>query len=372
LNPDTITLAAVGDISLSHTYDALLRSKGPHFPFQAVRPLFDGKDLVCCNLEGPLSLKGSPYPLKCSLRGHPHYIQGLAQAGFNYCSLANNHILDYQDEALWETLDLLTQHGIGYSGVGANLDEAVNPFLFQAQGIRVALFSFCDVEIDSPFYATLEQRGIAPLDLDLAGSAFHVVQEEVDLLFVSLHWGIEHFRYPSPDQIRKGHALVDMGAHLILGHHPHVIQGMETYKNALICYSLGNFLFSDILWDWTTESGETRHTRVPLRRKHRESLVLEARFSRDGLLSYATHSAYLTRSLQVVPRTDTGGKRKLNRLSQPIGLPGYPNYYARAQRRAFFRKKGSYLLGRAARFYRLRPRHLRKLIEAVRPKGPGL
>lgn len=276
---EALTFAAVGDIALSHNYEELIKHKGPDYPFDHVRSFFWQKDIVFANLEGPLGISGKPYPLKCSLKAAPDYVKGLKNAGINVVSLANNHILDYREDAMYETMQLLEEHGILFFGAGSNLAEARRPAILEKKGIRVGFLGYCDVVIDSPFYAGPNERGVSPFVLEYVKQDIHALRPRVDLLALSLHWGMENFSLPLPEQIRMGRELIDSGADIILGHHPHVVQRLEQYKQGYIAYSLGNFLFSDIDWSWHNEKGERKQSRVVLSKRNKRSLILSFSFN---------------------------------------------------------------------------------------------
>lgn len=276
---NSIKFAAVGDIALTHKYDGLLPNQGVDYPFEYVRDFFHQYDIVFANLEAPFTRTGVSYPLKCSLKADPDYVVGLKNAGINVVSLANNHILDYQEEAMYETMRLLQKHDILYFGAGRNLAEARKPAIFEKNGFKVGFLGYCDVIIDSPFYAKVDERGVAPFQMEYVQQDIHALRPQVDLLILSLHWGTENFSLPSPGEVKRGRELIDSGADVILGHHPHVVQRLEQYKEGYIVYSLGNFLFSDIDWSWHNEKGERKQSRVVLSKRNKRSLILSFSFN---------------------------------------------------------------------------------------------
>lgn len=362
--PDqTIKLAAVGDIALTHKYDQILYTKGPCYPFQPTKKILSENDIVIGNLESPLSLKGQNYPLKCSLRSNPLYIKGIKDAGFNILSVANNHILDYQEGAFYDTLSLLEEHGIGFSGAGKNLEDAAKPYIAQVNGIKIAFFAYCDVIIDSPFYAGINKRGIALLDLTLIKRDFAKYKNCVDIIIASLHWGTEHFSYPSPQQIKTAHTLVDWGASLIIGHHPHVIQSLERYRNAYIFYSLGNFLFSDIEWTWQNEKGEIRNSRIKRKRKNKESIIASATISKKGVESIQFIPCVINDNYQAEINYNSDILNRLNKLSERVNIKHYADFWVKYNLMQKYTSFICHNLKRLQSIHKLRLSHFRNLYE---------
>lgn len=293
-----LTFAAVGDVALSHQYQTILQEKGPDYPFAHVRSFLEQYDIVLANLEAPFTRTGKTYPLKCSLKADPDYVTGLKNAGINVVSLANNHILDYQVDAMYDTMHLLKQNGILFFGAGKNLSEARNPAVFEKNGASVGFLGYCDVTIDSPFYASTDERGIAPFNMQYVHEDIALLRPHVDFLVLSLHWGEENISVPSPRQLKMGRACIDAGADMIIGHHPHVVQRVEKYAKGYIAYSLGNFLFSDITWTWQNEKGENKTSYVALKPENRRSLIISCDFNKHGLNTVDLHSSVINENLQ--------------------------------------------------------------------------
>ena len=285
MNDYFIKIAAVGDIALTHDYDQLLSMKGQNYPFEKVKELFKDIDVVLGNLEAPISSRGERYPLKCSLRTNPKYAEGLKSAGFNIMSLSNNHILDYKENAFYDTFANLDKQGIKYFGAGKNIRDARKPAILEIRNIKIGFLGYCDVVIDSPFYSSADKRGIVPLKIEFVKEDIANLKDQVDIVIVSLHWGTENWSYPSPKQIKMAHQIIDFGANMIFGHHPHVLQGVEKYNKGYIAYSLGNFIFSEITWLWINDSGKRIRSRVELFSKNRESAILKVIMNGTGIKS---------------------------------------------------------------------------------------
>ena len=219
--------------------DIFLRTKSGSSPFKNIKELFPKDALVFGNLETVLSIRGNPIEKRVPLRVNPEKIHYLKDARFSIVNIANNHIMDYGEEGLSDTIDVLRKSNIKFIGAGRNIKEAMEPELIKKNGLRIGFIGFTSAGI----IAKEESIGCASLTKEFILNSISELRKEVDVLVVSLHWGIEYVFYPSPEQQNLARLLIDKGADLIIGHHPHVIQGIEEYKNKLIIYSLGNCNF---------------------------------------------------------------------------------------------------------------------------------
>ena len=278
------TLLFVGDIMLARGVEHYINKYGGgdfRYPFLKIAEFLNQADLVFGNLEGPVSMRGKNQGSIYSFRMNPKAIEGLKFAGFDVLSLANNHIWDWGREALEDTLALIRANGSMTVGAGRNYEEANTParFTISARGARlpdgqgsafggqdtrVTIFAFTNLYPKS-LEATASRSGIsqfepeiikqkiaealacekrasalAPLALRQCESAH---TNTADIIVVSFHWGEEYKISANKFQKSLAHELIDAGADLIIGHHPHVVQEVEHYKNGWIFYSLGNFIF---------------------------------------------------------------------------------------------------------------------------------
>ncbi|MDI6716402.1 MAG: CapA family protein [Actinomycetota bacterium] len=239
----TLKITAVGDVNPGSKDPTYVRKNG--YPYLNIRNLFRSDDLTFGNLECCLSYRGSPAPGKqFTFRGAPESAHLLKEAGFDIMSVANNHSKDFGSSAFLDTLMYLRLAGVHSSGGGINITEAIKPAIINTKERKVAFIAFSDI-IPYDFAATSSRCGLAPLwDTKLVLDSVKKARDQADIVVVSLHWGQERATYPSSDQTKLAHQIIDSGADIILGHHPHVIQGIEIYKGKLIAYSLGNFMFS--------------------------------------------------------------------------------------------------------------------------------
>jgi poly-gamma-glutamate synthesis protein (capsule biosynthesis protein) len=245
------TLALVGDVMLGRlANDALLRY-GPAYPWGNTLPALQAADLAIVNLECVIARGGRPWtrwPKVFHFRADPVALTALQLAGIDCVTLANNHVLDYEEDALLEMLDLLEQSGMAYAGAGRCDEEARRPALLQARGLRVGVVAFTDNE---PGWAagpaapgtnwipiTLEEQSLAPVREAISRAR----AEGAEVVIVSLHWGPNMVQRPSPLFRAFAHAVVDAGAGLVFGHSAHIFQGIESYRGRPIIYDAGDYV----------------------------------------------------------------------------------------------------------------------------------
>ena len=244
-----VTVASVGDVVLARD--------DPRDAFTGALELLSGVDVRTCNLEVPLSDRGMPqYAKQVTLHASPRMIEGYTHAGFDVVSLANNHTMDYGPVALMDTIELLDAHGLAYAGAGPDRVAAWEAVYREVNGVRLAFLSYASVAHNG-YGATAYRPGIAMIRRDPLFGAEAVSPDDVarmrteveraaaaaDAVIVFFHWGISQSRSLSVSQRHLAHAAVEAGAHAVVGHHPHVLQGVERYHGVPIVYSLGNFVF---------------------------------------------------------------------------------------------------------------------------------
>jgi poly-gamma-glutamate synthesis protein (capsule biosynthesis protein) len=236
----TLTIYAVGDIMLGEQplcygfgVKSVIKNKGVDYLFKYVKGIFKNGDIVFGNLEAPISNHTAKKGFEADFfRANPNVIKGLKNAHFNVLSVANNHIMEHGDRAFLSTVSSLKENNITPVGV-ANITE-----ILEIDGYKIAIlaYSFIDDFIDNPQYNKINSERKILGDIKS-------IRDSVDLVILSLHWGYEYVLFPSPEQVEIGRKLIDAGADIILGGHPHVLQSYELYKKKPIVYSLGNFIF---------------------------------------------------------------------------------------------------------------------------------
>jgi poly-gamma-glutamate capsule biosynthesis protein CapA/YwtB (metallophosphatase superfamily) len=268
-------MAQVKELTALIVGDVFVRRDDPPSVFQHVRSLLQSADFMLGNLEGSVAdggtarLKGGGMAWKADAR----QITAVESAGFHAMTVANNHMMDYGHEAMLETLGNLDRVGIRHAGGGQNLAEAHAPAIVERDGCRVALLSYTSVFMDgwaagpqSPGLAVMKARtsyqppervlevpGAPPiirswvlpeykeqLKADVAAA-----RQAADIVICGFHWGVSSgFRKLTEYQVELGRHAVDVGADLVFGHHPHLIQGIDVHHGRPIFYSLGNFTFA--------------------------------------------------------------------------------------------------------------------------------
>ena len=239
--PPTITLVAVGDVMLARDLVVLMDRHGSTYPFERVAPILAGADIAVANLEGTFTERGTPADKTYVFRTPPRHAVGLARAGIDVVSLANNHTLDYGSAGLRDTIAALDSAGIAHSGAGESDVAARRPAILEVRGLRIAFLSYAAT--GDAVAAALGVAGVAWGTVETISEDVRRAAEQADVVVVSLHAGNEYADEPSSTQQSLAQAAVEAGAMVVLGHHPHVLQRWELGRPWLIAYSLGNFVF---------------------------------------------------------------------------------------------------------------------------------
>jgi poly-gamma-glutamate capsule biosynthesis protein CapA/YwtB (metallophosphatase superfamily) len=229
-----ITLAATGDVMLGRTVNyQILKNKDPRFPFKKVKDILESADIAYINLENPFT---DPCPMSSTgmiFCAPPSSIKALSFAGIDVVNLANNHTKNYGQAGYDSTIESLAKESISYS-------DSENLATVKVGNTTLGFLGFDLVS------KNLSDEKVVTKIKDAA--------QKVEVLIVGFHWGNEYQRKSNEIQQKYGHAAVDAGADLVIGHHPHVIQDTEEYNGVLIVYSLGNFIF-DQMWSEATREG---------------------------------------------------------------------------------------------------------------------
>ena len=231
----SITISFAGDVTMGNykgssyygTFDNEFKNVGGNFDyfFENVKDVFTNDDLSIVNLEGPLTTAQNAKVKKFAFKGDPSYVNILKSGNIEAVSIANNHSEDYFEEGMKDTKFILNENNIEYFGLG---EKAV----IDTNGIKVGLLGYNGW----PENCTEENLNSMKNDIE-------ALKKEADMVAVYFHWGIE--REYTPNQIQKNfaHNAIDYGSDLVIGAHPHVVQGIEEYNGKYIAYSLGNFCF---------------------------------------------------------------------------------------------------------------------------------
>lgn len=282
--PGTAHLSFVGDIMLDRGVKGKVQKYGAGdygFLF-ASTDFLKAPDIMFANLEGPVSDRGYNVGSIYSFRFDPAVMGVLKDAGLDVLSMANNHIGDWTRDALEDTLHHGKRAGLQMVGGGMTYEEAIQPKIITTNGIKVGYLAFSDFGPDSIIAKKdIAQAGVlSASDPDMA-KIISDASAQVDILVVSFHFGEEYQTLSNNRQKRLARAAVDAGADIVAGHHPHVAEETEVYKDKIIAYSLGNFIFDQNF------SVETMR-----------GLKLDVTVTKEGVKSYATSTIYLNPNYQ--------------------------------------------------------------------------
>lgn len=245
--PQEIVIAFMGDVMMDSYIGDYIRERGVDYPWEDVADITREADLAVINLETSVSTRGSTKkPEGYGFRSNPDSLQGLVNSGIDLVSLANNHTLDFGEDAFYDTLESLDQYKIAYVGGGKNKDEAEQVRIIEMNGIKVGFLAFTSIIPWSSWEATEDKPGAAIYKTEYKERILQNIKEaskECDILTLIPHWGVEYAQVPSDWQRELAHDMIDAGADIVVGHHSHVLQGIEFYKDKPILYSIGNFIF---------------------------------------------------------------------------------------------------------------------------------
>ena len=256
-----IVLYAVGDVGPNR--------EDPPSIFRHVSGFLNQGDIRFCQLETNFSTRGTPLPqARLPMRAHPDSARALRDAGFQVVSFASNHCMDFGQEAFFDTIDAIKTNGMELIGAGRNIAEARRPAILQSNATRIAFLAYNSI-LPFGYWAETDRPGCAPMrawtfyeqvepdqpgsrcrihtfphksDLRAMAEDIESVKSEADIVILSIHWGIHFVPAQLADYQREtARKAIDCGADLILGHHPHILKGIEVYKGKAIMYSLGNF-----------------------------------------------------------------------------------------------------------------------------------
>ncbi|UCB44092.1 MAG: CapA family protein [Dehalococcoidales bacterium] len=258
---DDLLLYAVGDVAPYR--------EDPGSIFQRVADTLGKADIAFCQLEINLTDRGTPLPqARLAMRADPITAQAIKEAGFNIVSFASNHCMDWGREAFFDTINALKEQGLPVIGVGSNIEEARKPAFVESKGTKIAFLSYNTI-LPQGYWAEINRPGCAPMrgltvyeqiehdqpgtpsrihtfprkdDLQAMASDIRQAKSQADLVILSMHWGIHFIPAVIADYQREvARAAIDAGADLILGHHAHILKGVEVYSGKVVFYSLCNF-----------------------------------------------------------------------------------------------------------------------------------
>ncbi len=227
-----VTISAAGDCTLgsdenfdaSTSLPAMYEEKGADWFLAGVKDIFDSDDLTLVNLEGTFTTSTDRADKTFAFKADPEYVNILTAGSVEAVNVANNHSRDYGEQSFTDTVSTVESAGIAVSGYD-----------------KVAVVEKNGIKIGMTGLSTLS--GMEGKEEQLKNNIANLRAQGANLIVTSFHWGIEKENTPISDQVTMAHAAIDAGSDLVIGHHPHVLQGIEVYNGKYICYSLGNFCF---------------------------------------------------------------------------------------------------------------------------------
>lgn len=303
----TVEVAFTGDVMMTASVGRAIARWGVDFPWRDATPLLSAADLAVSNLETSVATGGEPVAKQYNFRSDPETLPGLVRAGIDVVTIANNHSLDYGPDALLETLDNVRAAGIGIVGGGADDDAAYAADVVVVDGIRVGFIGLSRVYPYDDWAATSRSPGVASGYDGLLPRVLRAVdaaRPEVDALVVLVHWGSELADTARTIDRVFADSLLAHGVDALIGSHPHVLQGVEWRGDAVVAWSLGNFVFSSF------------------RESTRQTGVLYVRFDRRGrVVGLRLEPMWIDSVRPNAPDAEqrAGVLRRLRRLSRPMG-----------------------------------------------------
>ncbi|MDQ3932170.1 MAG: CapA family protein [Actinomycetota bacterium] len=300
--PQAITIAFGGDV---HGEKQIRRAlETGQQPLAGMAAVLSAADLAIVNLETAVGDGGQPVDKQHTFLAPRALLGALRAAGVDVVSLANNHSLDYSWPTLRVGLRWLAEGGLAAVGAGENAVEAYAPHVVEVRGRRLAVLGLTRVIPRRQWAARTDRPGLASgYDLRTAVAAVRAATAVADHVVVVVHWGTELADCPDENQVILAKALQEAGAAVVVGHHPHVLQGIDHGSRRLIAYSLGN-----LLW----------YSTGPLTRL---SGVLTVTLRPEGVVAWHLHPAVVEPSGSPLPAGEEDAKRARERLAL---LPDHP------------------------------------------------
>ena len=249
----SVAVTVVGDVILGRTVHTIMKRLNDFAaPFRLVADELKTADLTIADLECTLSDTITPPtdPYTFSFMTYTAGVQGLQLAGIDAVSQANNHSMNFGVRGMNDTLAALDKVGIRHFGIGPDLNTAREPLILEARGLRIAWLGFDGITGDT-YGATPTSPGTSPLAPENVAADVAAASKRADVVIPFIHWGVEYTLVPTHQQRAIARQAIDAGASMVIGSHPHWVQGIEVYQGRPILYSLANFVFDQ---DWSLET----------------------------------------------------------------------------------------------------------------------
>lgn len=258
----------IGDLALNGLFSAEPDQNRKRF--DSISKLIGKDDIVMANLEFPIKTQTETNEYKNIVYGADKDVTHnvLQQLNIKCVSLANNHIYDFKAEGLKQSIELLDELKIKHTGAGL-LPKHIEPVIMDADGLKVGFIAYVD-KSTNPKTEKFKELFINYFEPDKVIQDIKQLQNKVHKIICSIHWGIDYSRFFTKDQQVICRKLIDAGADIIMGHHPHTYQPYEIYKGKYIFYSLGQLCFGDFIWEGELRAlkRKTKISYIPLINKN--------------------------------------------------------------------------------------------------------
>ena len=238
-----VTIGFAGDTMLGRLVNGTITKKGYTHPWGNLLPLLEQTDFNIINLENTFTTSIQKLPKVFNFKADPANVESLKQAHINVVNLANNHILDFGNEGLFNTIQALDTTGIKHVGAGKNQKKAKQGVIITKNNIKIGIIGYTDNEPD--WKAQTNKPGINYVkvgDIATIQQDIKIIRPQVDILIITIHWGPNMRQRPNQEFINFAHAIIDSGVDIIHGHSAHIFQGIEIYQDKLIMYDAGDFV----------------------------------------------------------------------------------------------------------------------------------
>lgn len=238
-----ITIAFAGDTMLGRLANSVISKKGYKYPWGNMLSYLKENDLNIINLETTLTKNEKKVPKVFNFKADPDKVQTLIEGNIDVVTLANNHSLDFSEEGLLETIEVLDKANILHVGAGKNIELARKPVIITKHGITFGIIGFTDNE--PGWLATKTKPGsnyIKVGDIEKIKQNIALIKNDVNYVIVTAHWGPNKRQRPTQEFINFAHQMIDAGVDIFHGHSAHIFQGIEVYKNKIIMYDTGDFV----------------------------------------------------------------------------------------------------------------------------------
>ena len=290
-----VQLSFVGDICLGRYVEDYAELYGYSQIFDKADVLWSNSDAVFANLESAVITDASKVEesdKNIHISSTEASVKSAQLSGVTAVSIANNHSMDYMSTGMEQELAVLNNIDLTYAGGGLNAEEAAEYKVIEANGLKIGFVAFSDV-IPKESAAHVDSAGIATSNNSAIYQNIRLAAEETDLVVVYAHWGEENQISRNDEQQEIAHRLIESGADIVIGSHPHVLQSIETYKDGIIFYSLGNFIFDQ----GTRDSRSTAMAQVNINKETGDAEFVVTPMRINDLTPQSTHSSFYVKQI---------------------------------------------------------------------------